>query len=225
MVAVVSGAYFLFGNADREQIRSWIESVDPILARLLYVLFYIAGTVLFLPGSALSFVGALLFGVWEGTLYTWIGATIGATLAFAVARRWLGRDFVEQLLGGKLNLLDQRLREHGFVSMLVLRLVPLFPFVGVNFGCGLTSVRLRDYVLGTAIGIVPGTFVFQYLFVTLKEKALAGDYSWRDWATLDVLLPLGAFGLFILLGGWIARRMRRFDVEKKASDSGVASPR
>ena len=207
------GAVYFFrytdmGQAvDRERIRAFITSVDPVFARLLYVLLYIVGTVLLLPGVLLSFIGAVLFGVWEGTLYTWIGATIGATLAFLTARM-LGREFVDQLLGGKLQALDQRLREHGLVSLLVLRLVPLFPFNGINFGCGLTSIRLRDYLLATAVGIVPGTFVYQYLFATFKEKALEEGFSWSDLATLDVLLPIGLFVVFILVGGWLGRRLR-----------------
>ena len=188
-------------------IRAFLASIDPILARLLYVLFYIAGTVLLLPGLLLSFVGALLFGVWEGTLYTWIGATIGATLAFGLARA-LGRDFVDHLLGSKLAALDEWLREHGLMGLLIIRLVPLFPFNGVNFGCGLTSIRLRDYVLATAIGIVPATFVYQYLFATLGEKALAEGFAWRDLATIEVLLPIGAFVVFVLVGGWMAGKMR-----------------
>lgn len=213
LLALIGGAYLFFrhtesGRAlDGSRLRAFIESVDPALARLLYVLLYVVGTVLLLPGVLLSFIGAVMFGVWEGTLYTWIGATIGATLAFLLARA-LGREFVDQLLGGKLQALDQRLRQRGFVGLLIIRLVPLFPFNGVNFGCGLTSLRLRDYVLATALGIVPGTFVYQYLFATFGEKILKEGFAWSDLATIEVLLPIGAFVVFIVAGGWLARRMR-----------------
>lgn len=191
-----------------DSIKSFIEDVDPRLARLLYVLLYVVGCLLLLPGVLMSFVGALLFGVWEGTLYTWIGATIGATLAFLLAKA-LGRDFVDQLLGGRLQSLDQRLRERGFVSLLVVRLVPLFPFNGVNFGCGFTSIRVRDYVLATAIGIVPGTFVYQYLFSKLGETVLTDGFAWSDLADVELLAPLGLFVVFVVSTALIARKLRR----------------
>ena len=205
------GVYLIFftelgqpTTADR--IREFIEALDPALARLLYVLIYIVGTLVLLPGLLLSFAGAVLFGVWEGTLYTWIGATIGATLAFGMAKL-LGRDFVDQLLGGKLQALDQRLREHGFVSLLIIRLVPIFPFNGVNFGCGLTSLRTRDYELATALGIIPGTFVYQYLFAKLGRRAIDEGFTWADLATVDVLLPIGLFVVFLILSGWLGRKL------------------
>ena len=190
-----------------EKISSAINEFDPVLVRLLYVLLYVIGTALLVPGLLLSFIGALLLGVWEGTLYTWIGATLGATLAFWIAKA-LGRDFVEQLLGGKLQALDQRIRERGFTGLLIIRLVPLFPFNVVNFGCGLTSLRTRTYVTATAIGIVPGTFVYQYLFAKLGDKVIREGFKWGDLADVDVLLPIGVFVIFLIVTGWLARKLR-----------------
>ncbi|MCI0681117.1 MAG: TVP38/TMEM64 family protein [Gemmataceae bacterium] len=190
-----------------QNINRLLQGIDPGLARLLYVLTYVAGTVLLVPGVLMSFVGAVLFGVWEGTLYTWIGATIGATLAFLLAKA-LGRDFVDQLLGGRLQALDQRLRDHGFVSLLIIRLVPLFPFNGINFGCGFTSIRWRDYVLATAIGIVPGTFVYQYLFATVGRRVIDEGLAWSDLADVNVLLPLGVFVAFGIATALLARKLR-----------------
>jgi uncharacterized membrane protein YdjX (TVP38/TMEM64 family) len=135
------------------------RAFPPLVVPLLYIAIYVVGTVCLLPGTVLSFAGSRLFGLFEATLYTWIAATIGATLAFLLAKL-LGRDFVDQLLGGRLEALDERLKRHGFTGLLILRLVPLFPFNGINFGSGLTSIRLVDYVLATAIGILPGTFVY-----------------------------------------------------------------
>src|SRR5262249_28349768 len=125
------------------RFKEFVESVDPRWAPLIYVAIYIVGTVVLVPGAVMSFAGAILFGAYLGTLYTWIGATIGATLAFLTAKL-LGRDFVDRLLRGKLKALDARLREHGFRALLVLRLVALFPFNGLNFGCGLTGIRFQD---------------------------------------------------------------------------------
>jgi uncharacterized membrane protein YdjX (TVP38/TMEM64 family) len=213
LLGLLAAAYFFvrhteFGQSITiERLRDFVASAHPLAARLLYVLVYIAGTVLLLPGVLLSFVGALLFGVWEGTLWTWLGATLGATLAFLVAKS-LGREFVDQLLAGRLKALGDRLRAHGFTGLLVLRLVPLFPFNGLNFGCGLTTIRTRDYVLATALGILPGTFIYQYLFATLGEKVLDEGFTWRDLAQWDVMLALAGFVAFALGGSWFVRRLR-----------------
>ncbi len=195
-------------SLDADRVVAEIQAFDPALTRLAYVAIYIAGTILLVPGLLLSFVGAVLLGVWEGTLYTWIGATIGATAAFFLARL-LGRDFVDQLLGGKLRALDDRLRERGFVSLLLIRLVPLFPFNGVNFGSGLTSVRPRDYVLATALGIIPGTFVYQYLFDKLGSKLLREGFAWEDLADVKLLAPVGVFLAFLALTTWFAHPLRQ----------------
>ena len=215
LVCLLAGAVILFrftslGDISWSQLRQTIEGLEPLSARLAYVGLYIVGTVLLVPGTLLSFVGAMLFGLWEGTLYTWIGATIGATLAYWVARL-LGRDFVEGLLGGRLQALDRSLRDNGFTGLFIIRLVPLFPFNGVNFGCGLTGIRPRDYILATALGILPATFVYQFLFTRLREKILDEGFTWQD--LLDPLLGL-AIGLFVLLivaGKWLARRLQSYN--------------
>ena len=82
-----------------------------------------------------------------------------------------------------------------------LRLIPLVPFNVINFGSGLTGVRLRDYVLATALGILPGTAVYQFLFWTAGEVT-----HWYDWR---LLLALALFGTFTLLGRWASRRLTR----------------
>lgn len=188
------------------RLRELIQRLDPLAARVAYVLVYIVGTVLLVPGTAMSFVGAVLFGVWEGTLYTWMGATIGATLAFFVAR-FLGRQFVDQLLRGRLQALDRRLAEHGFTGLFLLRLVPLFPFNGLNFGSGLTAISTRDYVLATALGILPATFVYQFLFARLGEKVLAEGFTFAD--LLDPVLGVGLALLiaFIFVGRWLSVKL------------------
>jgi len=189
-------------------LQATIDNLDPVAARLAYLGIYIVGTVLLLPGTLMSFVGAVLFGVIEGTIYTWIGATIGAVLAFQMAKS-LGRGFVEGLLGGRLAALDERLREHGFTSLLVIRLVPLFPFSGLNFGCGLTSIRFSDYLLATMVGILPGTFVYQFLFARFGRKILEEGFAWEDLLDPMLALALGLFIAFIVAGKMLSTRLKR----------------
>ena len=150
----------------------------------------------------------MLFGAYEGTLYTWMGAVVGATLAFLLAR-WLGRGFVERLFGGRFAAFDQRIREHGFTGLLLIRLLPLFPFNAVNFGCGLTGIRLRDYVLATAIGIVPGTFVYQFLFAKFGRRILTEGLRLEYLADPQLWLAIGLFAAFVLVGKWLSKKVFR----------------
>jgi uncharacterized membrane protein YdjX (TVP38/TMEM64 family) len=204
LLALIAGAIsFRFGtDTGREitfqSIRDYIRTFPPLLVPLLYIAIYVVGTVLFFPGLALSIAGAVLFDLFEATLYTWIGATLGATLAFLLARL-LGRDFFAQILAGRLQTLDERLSRHGFFNLLILRLVPLIPFNAINFGAGLTSIRLRDYVLATAIGILPGTFIYQYFFSRVGE---ANPFDPQLLAALGLLL------LFTLAGKWLSVKLR-----------------
>ncbi len=202
-----------------QSVLAWLRGFDPLSATLVYLAVYIVGTVLLVPGTLLSFTGALLFGAYLGTLWTWIGAVIGATLSFLLSRA-LGRDSVNQLLGGRLQALEDRLRDNAFTGLLILRLIPLFPFTALNFGCGLTSIRLRDFVLATALGILPGTFVYQYLFATVGETILSDGIGSR-LADPNLAIALGLFVAFLLAARWLSRRFatkgaNQKEAEKKA---------
>ena len=212
LIAFLAAAVYFFRFTERgrevtpEFVLDNIESHGPVTARLIYVAVYITGTVALLPGTVLSFAGAVLFGAYEGTLYTWIGATIGATLAYLMGRL-LGRDFVERLFGGRFAAFDQRIREHGFTGLLIIRLLPLFPFNAVNFGCGLTGIRLRDYVLATAIGIVPGTFVYQFLFAKFGRRILTEGLRLEYLADPELWLAIGLFAAFVIAGKLLSKKV------------------
>jgi uncharacterized membrane protein YdjX (TVP38/TMEM64 family) len=135
-----------------------------------------------------------------------MGAVVGSTLAFLLAR-WLGRDFIERLFRGRVAAFDQRIRGLGFTGLLVIRLLPLFPFNAVNFGCGLTGIRLWDYVLATAIGIVPGTFVYQFLFAKFGRNILTGGFRLAYLKDPQLWLALGLFAAFVIVGKWLSKKI------------------
>lgn len=205
LVAFIAGAVYFFRYTDTgqkltpNQMKQFIRTSfsDPV-QRLMYVGIYICGTVILLPGTVLSYAGAALFGAYEGTLYTWLGATIGAGIAFWVARL-LGRGFVDKLMRGKLEAFDRRIEEHGFTGLLIIRLLPIFPFNGVNFASGLTRMRFRDYLLATAIGIIPGTFVYQFLFAKFDQAAVEKGFQWSILLDPQVLIALGLFVVFLIV--------------------------
>jgi len=152
------------------EVRNMISSTGSF-APLVFIFLYVLSSVFFLPGAVFSISSGILFGTVLGTIYTVIGASIGATLAFLIAR-YFARSFFEDIVERKFPKIkeyDERLEKNGFMTVLFFRLIPLFPFNGLNFALGLTKVKIKDYFLATLIGIIPGTFVYVYLGNSLAE--------------------------------------------------------
>ena len=164
-------------------------------APVVFMVIYAFGVCLFVPGTLLGAIGAVLFGPYWGFLYVWAGALGGASAAFFIAR-YLGRDFAATLIGDKLKKYDDGIEQHGFATVLYLRLV-YFPFTPMNFGMGLTKVRFRDYFFGTFLGIFVGTFIFIFFIGTIKDVWAGG--RWEELLSWKVFLSLFlfVFSLFI----------------------------
>ena len=158
-------------------------------APVVYIAIYAVGVCLFLPGTLLTGLGAAIFGAYWGFLYVWIGAMMGASAAFFIGRT-LGRDFAASLIGGKLKKYDDAIERNGFATVLYLRLV-YFPFTPMNFGMGLTKVRFWDYVAGTGLGIIVGTFIFTFFIGTLKDVWASGN--WGELISFKVFFSIGLF--------------------------------
>ena len=173
-------------------------------APLVFMLVYTAGVCLFVPGTLLTALGAALFGPYWGFVYVWIGAMVGATVAFWIGRT-LGRDFAASLIGEKLRKYDEAIERNGFATVLYLRLV-YFPFTLMNFGMGLTKVRFWDYFSGTGLGILVGTFIFTFFIGTIKEVWIAGD--WSQLISFKVFFSVGLF-IFSLFIPKIIKRMKK----------------
>jgi uncharacterized membrane protein YdjX (TVP38/TMEM64 family) len=177
-----------------EYLGRFLEAVG-IWAPLVYMVVYAAGVCLFIPGTLLTALGAAIFGAYWGFAYVWVGAMVGATAAFWIGRT-LGREFAASLIGDRLKKYDDAIERNGFATTLYLRLV-YFPFTPMNFGMGLTKVRFWDYVAGTGLGIIVGTFIFTFFVGTLKEVWASGN--WGELLSFKVFFSVGlfAFSLFI----------------------------
>ena len=145
------------------------------------------------PASVLTILGGALFGLWWGTLLAWAGALLGATGGFLLGRR-LGRPTVDRMLHGRLQEADQVLARHGLVAVLAVRLLPVFPFTPINYASGLLGVRPRDYLLGTAVGIVPGALAYAAV------GAAGADPR-------GIVIGAGGLLVLTLLGGTLGRRL------------------
>ena len=144
---------------NREVLTAFVQQ-NYAVALLAFMAIYAVATALSLPGGAiLTITGGFLFGTALGTSYAVIGATIGAVVVFLAARTALG-DSLRQRAGPWLRKMEDGFKENALSYLLVLRLVPLFPFFVVNLVPAFLGVPLRTYVIGTFIGIIPGAFVF-----------------------------------------------------------------
>ncbi len=177
-----------------DQLGRFLESMG-FWAPFAFVLIYAAGVCMFVPGTILGAIGALLFGVYGGFLYVWLGAMLGGSAAFFIGRT-LGREFAASLIGDKLRRYDDAIERNGFATVLYLRLL-YFPFTPLNFGMGLTKVRFWDYLAGTGLGILVGTFIFTFFVGTLKEVWSRGQ--WGGLLSSQVFSSLGllVFSFFI----------------------------
>ncbi len=170
-------------------------------APLAFLLIYAVGVCLFIPGTLLTALGAAIFGPYWGFLYVYIAAMLGATGAFLIGR-YLGREFAASLIGDRLKRYDDAIERNGFATVLYLRLV-YFPFTPMNFGMGLTKVRFKDYLWGTGLGILVGTFIFTFFIGTLKEVWVSGQ--WGQLLSWKVFLSLGLFIFSLFMPKIIAK--------------------
>lgn len=144
---------------NRDLLRDWVAA-NPVLARLGYAAAYALSIAFSLPvGLVLTVTGGLVFGLVEGTVITVLAATLGALAVFLAARTAIG-DSLRAKAGPFVVRLEDGFQENALSYLLVLRLVPLFPFWLVNIVPALLGVSTRVFLIGTLIGIIPGTFVF-----------------------------------------------------------------
>ena len=139
-------------------IQKYITSFGK-LAPLIYIVMFALVPLTLFPDSILAIGGGLIFGLYKGYIYTLIGALIGASLSFYISRK-LGRNFVKKITKEKLDYIEKMINSKGFFVILLLRLIPLFPFDVISYGAGLTNIKYRDFVFATIIGTVPGILVF-----------------------------------------------------------------
>ena len=133
---------------------------NPLVAPLAFMVIYAVVVALSLPGGAImTIAGGFLFGTVLGTVWVVLSATLGATILFVIAKTSLG-DLLRAKAGPWLRKMENGFKENALSYLLVLRLIPLFPFFVVNLVPAFLGVPLRTYVIGTLLGIVPGSFVF-----------------------------------------------------------------
>lgn len=175
-VAFISVRFLGLGEyLDRERLRVWVDGFG-FWGPLVYILIYSIAPALMMPGLALTVVGGVLFGPVLGSVYVMAGATIGASVAFLVARK-MGRQWVEGVLkGSRFEDLDAKVERQGWKIVAFTRLIPLFPFNFLNYAFGLTSIRFTHYLIATFIFMIPGAVAY-VVFSSSILDLFKGDVS------------------------------------------------
>lgn len=164
--------------------QAWVREVGPI-GYVVYVLVYVVFCVLGIPASPLTIGAGAIFGFVNGSIVVIVGATIGATLSFILARTVM-RKRIEGMTStnAKFRALDRAITREGGRIVFLVRLAPVFPFAYVNFAFGLTGVRLLPYVVATFFGIMPVTLAFVYISATATAAASSDMSSLRLWINI-----------------------------------------
>lgn len=206
VLAAGIGAFFSAGldqyvtfealRENRETLNAFVAD-NGVFAALVYVAIYAAAVAFSLPGGAImTLAGGFLFGAAYGTMVVVVAATLGATALFLIARSALG-DLLRAKAGPFVRKMEAGFQENALSYLLVLRLVPAFPFWVVNLVPALLGVKLSTYVLGTAIGIIPGTFVFATFGAGLGSVFdQGGEVSVKAILTPEIIA--GLIGLAVL---------------------------
>jgi uncharacterized membrane protein YdjX (TVP38/TMEM64 family) len=180
-------------------VREWLTSFNDWVGQMgaigifIFIVVYAAATVLLAPGSILTIGAGFAFGLWKGFLAVSGGATLGAALAFLVAR-FIARGKVEAIAqrNDKFRSIDHAIGKQGAKLIFLLRLSPVIPFNLSNYFYGLTGVRFWPYVLASWIGMMPGTFLYVYIGTAGKAAvaAAAGSeavkHGWQYWTFLTI---------------------------------------
>jgi uncharacterized membrane protein YdjX (TVP38/TMEM64 family) len=176
-------------------VRDWIQSLG-VWGPIVFVLLYIVAVVAVLPGSAITLTGGALFGSALGIVLVSIASTLGASLAFLIAR-YFARSSVAGWLGTKKKFreLDELTEKHGAIIVAITRLVPIFPFNILNYGFGLTKVRFWTYVFWSWLCMLPGTILYVVGADAVIKAVAKGEIPWL----LVAIVVVVAIILFLLV--------------------------
>ena len=197
-------------------VQQWLSSFNDWVGQmgtvgiLVFIVVYALATVLLAPGSILTIGAGFAFGLWKGFLAAWTGATLGASLAFLVAR-FVARDKIESIAkrNEKFRKIDNAIGKKGAKLIFLLRLSPVIPFNLSNYFYGLTAVKFWLYVLASWIGMMPGTFLYVYVGAASKAAVAAATggeavkHGWQYWTFLGV-----GFVATVIVTIWVTKIAR-----------------
>lgn len=200
VILKVTGVFDMLTIENLQNLKEWINSFG-VVAPILYLVLYTIGGVAFLPGTPLALLAGIAFGPVWGSLLACTGATLGATLAFIVAR-YAARKMVEEWASKNevFKKIDQGVEKQGWRMLMITRLVPVFPYNVQNFAYGLTKINLLTFILVSFICMLPGAIAFCFM----AGAIIAGE----SITQVMIYFGIGAvfFVLISLIPGWMEKR-------------------
>lgn len=200
----------------QEMLRRALMKINSFgaVGAIAYIALYIIATIAFLPGSIVTLGAGVVYGVALGSIYVFIGATLGATAAFLIGR-YLARDWVSKKIAGneKFRAIDEAVGKEGFKIVLLTRLSPVFPFNLLNYAFGVTGVSLKDYLLGF-VGMIPGTIMYVYLGSLAGNCALIGTEKQPQDLAVQWTLRIIGFVATVAVTVFVTRIARKALEEK-----------
>lgn len=207
-VALLAGVALMWRDPE---MRHWLEPqeirrtglalLETPLGPLAVLGAYVLAVMMGMPSGLLASAGVLIFGAWPGVLYALLGMTSGAVVTYGIGR-YTGGDAVARWSSGRLGLLSQLMRERGLLAVFMLRAVPVAPYIMVNLFCGAMRVRLRDYVVGTMLGISPMILMLAF-FVDRLTAALQSPGPGTYAALVACVVAL------VLISVWMRKRLSK----------------
>jgi uncharacterized membrane protein YdjX (TVP38/TMEM64 family) len=214
----ITAVYFIFFTPVGRELRvkhallgqdvRYLAARHPISAPLIFIAIYTALATLALPVWWVPILGGLVFGVWLGTVWSLIGAMLGAAIAFALVR-WIAAEWFHQRVESKMERLkqiDEALGHNGFLVVIAVRLIHLMPFGLCNYALGLTEISLADVILGTLLGGIPT--------VSIYVAIGAGLHPLQNWRFITVIAILNVLMIVpIAARYWRPQWFRRIGVK------------
>ena len=210
-VAAAVGALWLLGRwlgGAIPAFKAWVDGLG-VWGPVAFILGYAAAVVAFVPASALTLAAGATFGIVRGTAYVFVAASLGACLAFLVARH-AARAAVERRIAGdrRFAAIDRAIGQHGRRIVLLLRLSPAFPFTLLNYALGLSRVRFVDYAVA-CVGMLPGTLAYVYSGKLAADVATAAGGAARPGSAAERAVLVAGLVATIFVTALVTRIARR----------------
>lgn len=203
LILAATVASFLRVTDARQLLRSVLERISGMggWAPVCFIVAYVLACVTFFPGVVLTLGAGILFGLVRGTLYTVIGATLGAGCAFLLSR-YLARDWVTENFGGdpRFRAIDAAVEHEGWKIVGLIRLSPAFPFIALNFVFGLTRIPFWHFFIITFLALIPNAALFVYLGSLLGDLAALGNQPIASGKTKWIVTGVGLASAIVVTG-------------------------
>jgi len=184
LLVVIIAALFLvlrllnvdFSGISEKEFKVWVDSLG-FWGPIIYIVTYIFRPLILFPAGVLSATAGVIWGPGLGFFYLQIAANLSSTAEFLIAR-YFARGAIEKKFKGKIANLDEKIEKHGFLTVLLIRLIPNVAWDIQNLSLGLTKVKFRDYFFATLIGIMPGSFAFVFFGSSLIKALFDPKNLW-----------------------------------------------